>query len=217
MKLMSGCRAAGTALALAILPPGPAVAAGVARPAGPNSAACLRAAGVATREAGLPAGLLAAIGIVETGRHDPATGRLVPSPFAVDAAGDGHWFGDARTAAADVRAARGRGIARIDVGCFQIDLAFHPHAFPTLADAFDPDANAAVAARFLDRLHRRYDSWAQAVAAYHSATPDLGARYAARVMATWTRRTNVAASGSRDPHVLSLGPPQVSLPRIVEP
>lgn len=217
MKLMSGCRAAGAALAVAILLAGPAVAAGAAPSAGPNGTGCLRAARAATRAAGLPAGLLAAIGIVETGRHDPATGRLVPSPFAVDAAGDGQWFGDASTAAADVRAARARGIARIDVGCFQIDLAFHPHAFPTLADAFDPGANAAVAARFLDRLHRRYGSWPQAVAAYHSATPDLGAHYAARVMAIWQRHGDAAAPGAPDPHVLRLGPSPPGLPRIVEP
>ena len=103
---------------------------------------CLRAARAATRHAGLPPGLLAAIGIVETGRPDPMTGQMVPSPDAVDIHGKGTFFSDAREAVAYVREARASGLRRIDVGCFQIDLGFHQDAFPNLATAFDPAANA---------------------------------------------------------------------------
>ena len=33
----------------------------------------------------------------------------------------------------------------IDVGCFQVDLFYHPYAFTSLEEAFDPDANARAA------------------------------------------------------------------------
>ena len=48
-----------------------------------------------------------------------------------------------------VRALQLRGVRAIDVGCFQVDLFYHPCAFANLDDAFDPDANAFVAARIL--------------------------------------------------------------------
>lgn len=61
----------------------------------------------------------------------------------------------------------------------------HPAAFASLDDAFDPASNARYAARFLNQLHAQTGSWPRAVAGYHSFTPDLGERYAAKVLAAW--------------------------------
>lgn len=178
---------------------------------------CLRAARAATRHAGLPPGLLAAIGIVETGRPDPMTGEMVPSPDAVDIHGKGTFFSDAREAVAYVREARASGLRRIDVGCFQIDLGFHQDAFPNLATAFDPAANARYAARFLTRLHARYGQWRPAIAAYHSANPAEGGPYAARVLATWHHGSASAGALQSDPHVLWLGRKPADLPHVIGP
>ena len=73
----------------------------------------------------------------------------------------------------------------IDVGCFQVDLQFHPAAFASLTEAFAPTSNARYAARFLNELHARTGSWAQAVALYHSAEPSLGLVYRSQVFAAW--------------------------------
>jgi hypothetical protein len=64
----------------------------------------------------------------------------------------------------------------------QINLAYHPDAFATLEQAFDPRANASYAVSFLNDLRQRTGSWDAATAAYHSATPELGEPYRARVM-----------------------------------
>ena len=41
-----------------------------------------------------------------------------------------------------MRIALERGVRQVDVGCMQINLQSHPHAFASLEDAFDPGSNA---------------------------------------------------------------------------
>ena len=77
------------------------------------------------------------------------------------------------------------GFRSIDVGCLQVNLMYHPAAFSSLEQAFDPVANARYAARFLDALYDRSQDWIKAVADYHSQTPALGAAYRNRVLARW--------------------------------
>lgn len=148
-------------------------------------ATCAAAAADTEAMLQLPSGLLAAIGRVESGRHETGSGRTVPWPWTINAAGRGQSFDDAATALAATRALLAEGVASIDIGCFQVNLAFHPDAFDTLEAAFDPGANARAAGRFLAGLRDRTGSWEGAIAAYHSATPDRGTSYRVRVLAEW--------------------------------
>jgi soluble lytic murein transglycosylase-like protein len=66
---------------------------------------------------------------------------------------------------------QGQGVRSIDIGCMQVNLLHHPQAFASLEAGFDPATNVAYAVRFL-RLPRAYRDWNQAVAMYHSATPN---------------------------------------------
>jgi hypothetical protein len=86
----------------------------------------------------VPAGLLFAIGQVESGRPDPVTHRLVPWPWSVQAQNQSYYFASEDEAVAWVQAAQARGIASIDVGCMQVNLMYHPAAFRNLDAAFDP-------------------------------------------------------------------------------
>jgi len=149
-----------------------------------EAADCLQAAAGAEQRYGIPDALLATIGRVETGRADSA-GALVPWPWAIDDAGRGLIFADAASAIAKLKRLQARGAGPLDVGCFQVDLAYHPDAFATPEDAFDPDSNADYAARFLRALYRRLGNWPAAVAAYHSANPAIGISYRDRVLALW--------------------------------
>ena len=139
----------------------------------------------AERAAGLPPQVLGAIGVVESGRVDPRTGLAAPWPWTINVAGVGHVFDNAADAIAAVQAAQAAGVQSIDVGCMQINLMHHPHAFATLQDAFDPAANVRYAAGFLARLHGQTGNWGAAIAAYHSATPALGLPYARTVALVW--------------------------------
>lgn len=147
---------------------------------------CEQAGIDAERQYGLPSGLLAAIGRVESGRWDPVLGRVVASPWAIDAAGQPQLNESKEAALEQTRTLEQSGVRNIDVGCFQINLQHHPTAFASLDQAFDPTANAQYAARFLSELHARLGSWPEAIAAYHSATPSLGVPYRQLVFANWS-------------------------------
>jgi hypothetical protein len=136
----------------------------------------------AERAAGLPDQLMAAIGRVESGRPD-AQGLISPWPWTINVEGEGHIYESKAEVIAAVRAFQARGARSIDVGCMQVNLMFHPDAFASLDQAFDPTANAVYAARFLTELYAQTHSWETATAFYHSATPDIGADYQRKVAA----------------------------------
>jgi hypothetical protein len=159
-----------------------------------NSLSDCERAGIAMEQAsGLPPGLLLAIGRVESGRWDSMRGRVAAWPWTINAAGKGLWFTTEDAAARTVRDLLNGGTRSIDVGCFQINLQWHPTAFASLEQAFDPDANAAYAARFLLALFSQTGSWDAAVEAYHSTDPALGYAYRQQVFSTWAAAPPIAA------------------------
>jgi hypothetical protein len=174
------------ALLLLFLMAGSALARARLEPASPG-ALCRTAIAAAERSWRLPDGLLPAIGRVESSRADPRTGLVQSWPWTINAEGAGRFFESKEQAIAAVEALQARGVRSIDVGCMQVNLLHHPSAFATLEQAFDPEANAMYAGRFLTALHGQFASWPVAAAAYHSQTPDLGAEYRRRVMAAWGR------------------------------
>lgn len=129
----------------------------------------------------LPHGLLLAIGRVETGRPNPVTNQLEPWPWAVQAEGEGHIFNNKADAVHWVEYALARGLRSIDVGCMQVNLLFHPDAFASLDQAFDPRKNVDYAARFLLRLYSATGQWQRASGFYHSQDPTRAAAYQQRV------------------------------------
>jgi len=152
-------------------------------PANPDL--CGPAVAAASADYGLPAGLLNAIATVESGRLNPRNGAEKPWPWTIDADGAGSMYPTEQAAEQAASGFEAAGITSLDVGCLQVNLAQHPDAFQTLAQAFDPAANAHYAAMFLTSLEQKFGNWPQAVAAYHSQTPALGGPYAARVYAQW--------------------------------
>ena len=147
---------------------------------------CEEAGRAAEQRFALPSGLLVAIGRIESGRWDATHGRSIPWPWTVDFEGQGRLFNTRAEAVRTTRDALQTGLRNIDVGCYQINLLRHPFAFADLDQAFDAQANAEYAARFLAALHERLGTWPAAVAAYHSADPQLGGPYRQRVYATWS-------------------------------
>ncbi len=143
---------------------------------------CRVAIRAAERAGGLPDQLMAAIGRVESGRPD-AEGKISPWPWTINVEGEGHIYDSKAEAIAAVRAFQAHGARSIDVGCMQVNLMYHPDAFLSLDQAFDPSANAVYAAHFLTELYATTHNWDLATAMYHSATPDIGADYQRKVAA----------------------------------
>ncbi len=180
-RLLSGRRKriAVAALAAVLASASPALA------QAPTEMSCREAGAEAERVWELPGGLLAAIGQVESGRADGANG-VSAWPWTINAAGKGRHFESKSEAIRAVALLRARGARSIDVGCFQINLMFHPGAFMSLDEAFAPRSNALYAAKYLTELQQRTGSWEGAIGAYHSATPGVGDAYRARVLAAWS-------------------------------
>lgn len=160
-------------------------------PPDPPGLLCRQAIAAAERAHGIPAHLLAAIGRIESGRRDSATGALNPWPWTINAEGEGHFFDTRPQAIAAVKALQARGVRSIDVGCLQVNLMHHPNAFANLDQAFDPDSNADYAGRFLQQLFNQTGAWPKATANYHSATPELGEPYRQQVMAAWPEEMRI--------------------------
>lgn len=146
---------------------------------------CLVEIAKAEQRHALPPGLLVSIALVESGRHDALTGLTTPWPWTINAQGAGHFYDSAEDALQNAGRLLAADVAFVDVGCMQIDLYHHPHAFRTLAAAFDPETNVDYAARHLVALHRRLGSWPAAAAAYHAGDPAQGSDYVARVLYYW--------------------------------
>jgi hypothetical protein len=151
----------------------------------------------AERQAGLPSGVLLAIGFGEAGRR--VEGGSTIWPWTVNVEGEGRYFASKRAAIAFVEASLAAGRRSIDVGCMQINLRWHPQAFADLEAAFDPMTNAGYAARFLGELRARIEApglagWLEAIGLYHSGTPEFAERYRAHVGRYWAALEGAGAT-----------------------
>jgi len=146
---------------------------------------CERAALHQERIHRIPSQLLHAIAITESGRWNKARKENTAWPWTVTSGGKGLYFPTKRAAINAVKRLQNQGIRNIDVGCMQVNLKYHPNAFNSLGEAFDPTFNARYAAGFLTDLRREKRSWMQAVKHYHSATRELHTPYRAKVYRIW--------------------------------
>ncbi len=158
------------AICLFSLAPGRVLAA-----ANPCEAEILRAAD----RYGIPAGILYAVGLTETGNK----GSLQPNALNIE--GKAVFPRSRAEALADFAAARRDGKTLIDLGCMQINHHYHASQFGSVADMPDPHRNVDYAARFLAALHARHETWSMAVARYHAGPDNDPAQkvYVCRVIA----------------------------------
>jgi soluble lytic murein transglycosylase-like protein len=134
---------------------------------------------------GVPAGILYAVGLTETGRK----GSLHPN--ALNIAGRAVFAKSRADAIAEFDRARAAGVRLIDLGCMQINHHYHAQHFASVEAMLDPRRNVDYAARFLMQLKARHRTWSMAVARYHAGPNNDPAqkRYVCRVIA------NMVATG----------------------
>ena len=140
----------------------------------------------------LPSHLMQAISKVESGRWNRERKALFAWPWTVMAEGQGRYLPNRRAAIAEVRRLQARGVRNIDVGCMQVNLYWHPEAFESLEQAFDPVYNVAYAAAFLQELRREARTWPEAVGRYHSSTPPRMRAYRDKVLDRWHEEKRAA-------------------------
>jgi len=146
----------------------------------PPETACVAAILDAEREHAIVDHSLLAMGFTESGRMTRDR-RFTVWPWTINAEGQSYFYETREEAIASVRDFQARGIRSIDVGCMQVNLRWHPDAFPDLHTAFEPIENIRYAARFLSDLTRERGDQAQAIGRYHSAQSELSDAYRRRV------------------------------------
>lgn len=162
-----------------------------------NKKSCVTPIARQERLQGIPSHLLAAVSLAESGRWDKENAASFAWPWTVTAEGKGQFFASKAEAIAQVQALKARGIRNIDVGCMQINLQYHPNAFPDLETAFEPESNVAYAAKYLRGLFDDSKSWITAVGNYHSATPEFHFRYRAKITQLWGKSRRQSAEERR--------------------
>jgi hypothetical protein len=135
----------------------------------------------------IPTGLVHAVALAESGRWLKQDKTTKPWPWTVTSGSDSFYLSSKEAAIAKVRELQASGRTNIDVGCMQINLHYHPDAFASLEEAFDPDRNVAYGTKFLRDLRMRTRSWGKATAFYHSQDRVRGTAYRVKVYKLWRK------------------------------
>ncbi|MBO4644154.1 MAG: transglycosylase SLT domain-containing protein [Alphaproteobacteria bacterium] len=152
-----------------------------------DSLLCLKEAVRLEKRERIQKNLLSAIALVESGRYSKQYPTGVSWPWTVTAEGKGQFYPSKEEALAAVRDLQSNGIENIDVGCMQINLKYHPNAFDSLEDAFNPAKNVAYAADFLKKNYQETKSWGEAATRYHSKNVRKAFKYEDKLLETWNR------------------------------
>lgn len=130
--------------------------------------------------------MLTTISSVETGRWNAAQKQKTAWPWTVNAQGKGMYFDSKAEAVKAVKNLQAKGVRSIDVGCMQINLAYHPDAFDNIEEALDPQTNAEYGAKFLKNLYENNGrDWIKAAMAYHSSVPHKALKYKKKIVSTY--------------------------------
>ncbi|MDA0229217.1 MAG: transglycosylase SLT domain-containing protein [Proteobacteria bacterium] len=113
---------------------------------------CARYIAEAEKRLDIPSQLLLAIAMVKSGVWDRERARNIAWPWTVYARQNGHRFASKAEALVKIRENYNQGVRNIDIGCMQINLQYHAHAFGSFEELLDPASNVAYAALLLKSL-----------------------------------------------------------------
>ncbi|MDH3644671.1 MAG: transglycosylase SLT domain-containing protein, partial [Gammaproteobacteria bacterium] len=148
---------------------------------------CANQAAVQEQANRIPPGLVLALALAESGRWLAEDQSTKPWPWTVTSGSDSFYLPSKSAAIAKVQELKASGRTNIDVGCMQINLHYHPKAFASLDEAFDPNANVAYGTKFLKELRMQTRSWGKATAYYHSQDRARGNAYRSKVYKFWRK------------------------------
>lgn len=150
-----------------------------------ESSLCNRYFSIYEKKYEMPNNMLRAVSVTESGKWHKGMNKNIAWPWTINVSGKGYQYDSKREAIAAVRDFQAKGNKSIDVGCMQINLRYHPEAFSSLEQAFEPKYNIEYAAKMLSAKFEKNGSWKTAIGHYHNADPRLGRKYTERVYSTW--------------------------------
>jgi soluble lytic murein transglycosylase-like protein len=142
-----------------------------------TSRKCVKTFSHFERKYDIPLDTLHSISLKESGKAHSKHKIKVVWPWSVNVEGKGYFFNSKQEAMVFVREQMLNGKENIDIGCMQINLKYHPNAFTSLNQAFDPKRNIDYGARFLKSKYNQLGDWHKAIASYHSSNRERGFKY----------------------------------------
>jgi len=136
---------------------------------------CVAHAIDAEQKLNIPAGMLLAIALVESGTDGS------PNPYAISAGGRAIMARSTADAARHLRDRSGKPRENTYVGCMQLSLGVHKGQFQPLERIVEPRENVWYAGRLLLRLHGEEGSWKAALARYNGTSPRRAQAYVCKV------------------------------------
>ena len=134
------------------------------------------------KEYNLPNKLLTSIALVESGIKKNNDFRSLP--WTLNVSGKSIYF-DTKEEILSYLKNNIEKKKSIDVGCMQINTKYHLKNFKDLNQIIEPAENVKYAAIFLSDLYKKYRSWNEAIARYHSSVPNKKKRYLKKVYSFW--------------------------------
>lgn len=125
---------------------------------------------IASKEQIVPAHLLYAIALAESGRT--SNGQFRPWPWTLNINGTPRFFDNRQAATDALQNALDTGIKNIDIGPMQVNWGYHHQLLGNANSALDPLHNVRVGAFILAREMQAKDGFWQAVGRYHSQRPE---------------------------------------------
>lgn len=159
-----------------------------AQSAAAASDGCVAHAVDAEQKLNIPAGMLLAIALVESGTDG------VPNPYAISADGRAVVARNTHDASRHLRDRSGRLRQNTYVGCMQLSVQAHKGQFAPVEKIVDPRENVWYAGRLLVRLHGEEGSWKAAIARYNGTSPRRAQAYVCKV---WQNLTELDADSAR--------------------
>lgn len=177
-----------------------------------NTTVCMEATQKMEKQYQIKKHLLTTISSVETGRWNEKHKQNTAWPWTINAQGKGRFFATKEEAVREVKRLQASGVKSIDVGCMQINLAYHGKAFKNIEEAFDPEKNVEYAAKFLTSLYEsRGNDWIKAAMAYHSSVPTKALIYKKKIVSAYeiVKRAQTAKENMQIADVKTVKKPSV--------
>lgn len=154
---------------------------------------------LATHRTGVPAEVLYALALQESGTV--LRGQLIPWPWTLNVAGKPYRFARSEAAcSALLQAIRDVGAKSVDVGLGQINIGWNGGRFLQPCEALDPYRNLAVATALLSEHKTADNNWVTAAGRYHRPAGGLpAARYRKSFAQHLSRITRPSLQGSKTP------------------
>lgn len=142
----------------------------------------------AEQKLNIPAGMLLAVALVESGTDG------TPNPYAISSGGRAIVARNGQEALRRLRDRSGKLLANAYVGCMQLSVAVHRTSFQPVERIIDPRENVWYAGRLLVRLHGEEGSWKAALARYNGTTTRRAQAYVCKV---WQHLTELDRNSAK--------------------